>query len=377
MRYQRSTMEREAPDDAGVGAIAQNLAESSIGDVIVSDLHFDLGDLALSYMDHRGKPELRDLVAAEADGLTREDVLITTGASSALFIVATALLDAAAHAVVAFPNYVTNFDTPRTIGCGLALLEQRFEEDYRVDLARLAALITPRTRLVSLTTPHNPTGAVMSEEQLRQAIAIVERSDAYLLVDETYRDMMFGPKLPLAASLSPRVISVSAVSKAFGLPGLRIGWLVCRDRTLMETLLAAKEQIFICNSVLTEEIAFRFLSGRDARMPGIRSHIERNFGIMQQWIGGEGRLEWVAPRGGVVCFPRIKAAVALNIDRFYRTLREEHRVAIGPGDWFEVDRRNMRLGFGHPSADELTVGLQAITAALDSACDARSSKGAI
>ena len=186
-------MEKEAPDEVGAHTIAQNLAESSISDVLLSDLRFDLGSLALSYMDHRGKPELRELVAADGDGLAADDVLITAGASVALFIVATSLLDRESRAVVAFPNYVTNFDTPRTIGCDLALLELKFEENYDVDVARLATLITPATRLVSVTTPHNPTGAAMTEAQFRRTIELVEQSNAYLLVDETYRDMMAGP----------------------------------------------------------------------------------------------------------------------------------------------------------------------------------------
>ncbi len=360
-------MEREAPDEVGADTIAQNLAESSISDVLLSDLRFDLGELALSYMDHRGKPELREVIAADGEGLRADDVLVTAGASVALFIVATALLERESRAVVAFPNYVTNFDTPRTIGCDLALLELKFDERYRVDLQRLRALVTPETRLVSLTTPHNPTGAVITEGELQGAIEIVERSNAYLLVDETYRDMMPGARPPLAASLSPRAISVSCVSKAYGLPGLRIGWLICRNPGLLEPLLAAKEQICICNSILTEELAFRFLRDRSTHLPRIQRHIERNFSIMRRWITAERRLEWVEPRGGVVCFPRIVAGARIDTTRFYGLLRNTYRVAVGPGYWFEVDPRHMRLGFGHPSAAELEAGLRSISAALDDA----------
>lgn len=367
MRFRRSAMEIEAPDDVGYEAFAQNLAESAVSDVVLSNLHFDLGHLALSYMDHRGKPELRDLVAAEGEGLTRDDVLITVGAAGALFMVAVALLETGSHVVVEFPNYVTNFDTPRSIGCDVDLAERRFEEGFRLDSSRMAALITPRTRLVSLTTPHNPTGAVIDDDQLREVIALVEASDAYLLVDETYRDMAYGPQPPLAASLSPRAISVSGLSKSYGLPGLRVGWLACRDRQLMEMLLAAKEQIHICNPVVTEEIAFRFMLERDARRADIRRHITENFGIISHWIAGERRLEWVEPRGGVVCFPRVKADIAVDINRFYQVLGTTHRVVVGPGHWFEMDRRYMRIGFGYPSASGLQEGLNAITASLDEA----------
>ena len=367
MRFRRSAIETEAPDGIGCEAFAQNLAESSVSDVVLSNLHVDLGDLALSYMDHRGKPELRDLVAAEGAGLTRDDVLITVGAAGALFIAAVALLEKGSHVVVEFPNYVTNFDTPRSIGCDVDLVELRFEEGFRLDLSRLASLITPRTRLVSLTTPHNPTGAVIDEDQLREVIALIEASNAWLLVDETYRDMAFGPSPPLAASLSPRAISVSGLSKSYGLPGLRVGWLVCRDRQFMETLLAAKEQVHICSPVVTEEIAFRFLLERDARRADVRRHITGNFEVTRRWIAGERRLEWVEPRGGVVCFPRVKADIAVDMDRFYEMLGTTHRVAVGPGHWFEMDRRHMRIGFGYPSASGLQEGLDAITASLDKA----------
>ena len=205
----------------------------------------------------------------------------------------------------------------------------------------------------------------MSEMQLRRVIEIVEASGAYLLVDETYRDMVFGPKPPLAAALSRRAISVSCVSKAYGLPGLRVGWLICRDHELQETLLAAKEQICICNSVLTEELAFRFLRDRESRAPSIRQHIECNRAIMRGWMDTEPHLEWVEPQGGVVCFPRIVARQAVDIDRFYRVLRDTYRVAVGPGYWFEVDSRHMRLGFGYPSASDLDAGLRSVSAALD------------
>jgi aspartate/methionine/tyrosine aminotransferase len=286
------------------------------------------------------------------------------GASGALFIVATSLLDRGDRMVVAFPNYTTNIETPRAIGCEVERLELRFDEGFRVDVDRLEKLITPETRLVSLTCPHNPTGAVMKESELSHVIEVVERHRCYLLFDETYRDMTFGKPLPLAASLSQRAISVSSLSKTYGLPGIRLGWLICRDRSLMETFLAAKEQIHICHSVVDEEIAHKYLEKKEERLSEIKREISSKLDILKSWMNVQNDLEWHEPAGGVVCFPRVRLDIDLDLDDFYRVLNVSYRTFVGPGHWFEQDRRHMRIGYGWPTRDRLEQGLQNITRAI-------------
>ena len=131
-------------------------------------------------------------------------MLVTAGAAGALFIIATTLLEKGDHLVVVRPNYATNLETPRAIGADVSYLDLAFEYGFAVDVDRLAALMTPRTRYVSVTLPHNPTGQIMSEADLRRLVGIVEAAGCRLLVDETYREMTFGTPLPCAASLSPR-----------------------------------------------------------------------------------------------------------------------------------------------------------------------------
>jgi len=118
--------------------------------------------------------------------------------------------------------------------------------------------------------------------------------------DETYRDLTHGPTLPMAASLSPRAVSVSSMSKAYGLPGLRIGWAVCRDPQLSETLLAAKEQMFICGATIDEAIAGRVLSERDRILPPILDDARTRLGIVRDWMRSQAVFAWVEPSGGVV-----------------------------------------------------------------------------
>ena len=167
----------------------------------------------------------------------------------------------------------------------------------------------------------------------------------------------------MAAGLSERAISVSSMSKTFGLPGLRIGWIATRDPELSETLLAAKEQILITGSATDEEMAARVLAARERILPAIRERVAEHLGVVREWMAGQDTFEWVEPRAGVVCMPRFRDDVEVDVDRFYRDLLAEHGTYVGPGHWFEQPRRSFRLGFAWPEADELRRGLAGLLAA--------------
>ncbi len=366
MRYVRMPIEIESPEETGYDTIACNLAESSMRDRVLGELGLDvdLARMVLLYGDHRGHPAFRALLAAEGRCAV-DQVLLTPGAAGALFIVSTALLAPGDHLVVLRPNYATNIETPRAIGCDITYVDLSFDRGWRYDEREIAAAMTPRTRLVSITTPHNPTGVVLEAKVLDRIVALVESRGAHLLVDETYRDLSSESARPLATALSERVISVASLSKAYGLPGLRMGWLMTRDRALNERFLAAKEQIFICGAVLDEEIAWRVYQRRTEELPKIAADAARGRSVLRDWIATERRMEWVEPMGGVVAFPRIREDAGVNVGKFYRVLNGEFKTVVGPGHWFEQDDRYMRIGFGWPSADELRQGLLNISKALD------------
>lgn len=364
MKYTRMPIEIESPEQLGYDTIECNLAESSVHDAVFKDLQLNLDQLVLAYGHHLGTPALRELIAAPYTGISPDDVLITAGAAAALFIAATSLLEKEDHLIVMRPNYATNIETPKAIGCAIDYIDLSFENNFEPDLQRIEALIKPSTRYISITTPHNPTGMVISEQVLNQLVHLANKHKCYLLVDETYRDLTFGAQLPLAATLSDRVISISSVSKAYGLPGIRIGWLINKNKNLQERFLAAKEQIFLCNSVVDEEIALRFLKHKAQHMPAIREKVQRNFQILDRWMQNQPDLEWVAPKAGVICFPRLKKEVQVDLPAFYDTLYTRYKTLVGPGHWFDMDRRYMRIGYGWPTADALHKGLENITQAL-------------
>jgi aspartate/methionine/tyrosine aminotransferase len=374
MRFRRTPIEIESPEQLGYSAIEHNLAESSFSDMTLADLGIpgELGDLLLQYGDHLGSERLRAAISSGAGGVLPENVLITPGAAAALFIVASTLVEPGAHVLVCAPNYATNLETPRAIGADVETIDLRFEESWQLDPARIATALRPDTRLVSITYPHNPTGSMISAEVLASLVGIVDRHPtARLLVDETYRELAYEATLPPAATLSERVVAVSSMSKTYGLPGLRIGWLTCRDSDLMETFLAAKEQIFITGAVLDEELAARVLERRAEILPTIRRTVGEHLDLVCEWIRDNEFFEWVEPRAGVVGFPRLRPAVPVDVDRFYRDLLETHGTYVGPGHWFDQDRRYFRLGFAWPTTDHLRSGLEALNLAARGAVSVR------
>jgi aspartate/methionine/tyrosine aminotransferase len=367
MKYRRMPIEIESPEQMGYQYLDCNLTESSFADALFGDIDLNLHDLALCYGNHMGKPELRDLIAADSRVLRADDILITAGAAAGLFIISTSLLHAGDHLLVVKPNYATNIETPRAIGAHVDFLELKFEEGFALNCDFIEKSMTPETRLVSLTFPHNPTGSTITRNELERIIDLIESRNAVLLCDETYREMSFHETLPFAAEISPCAISVSSLSKTYGLPGIRIGWIGCRNQELMETFLAAKEQIMICNSVVDEEIAFRFLQKKKERLTHILMKIGCHFQIVRDWMDSERNLEWVQPSGGAVCFPRIQPAINIDVERFYRLLNAKYKTFVGPGHWFEMDRRYMRIGYGWPDTAQLQRGLENISRALEEA----------
>ncbi|WP_199766678.1 pyridoxal phosphate-dependent aminotransferase [Paracoccus denitrificans] len=357
-------IEIESPEQLGYHTIRRNLSESSVADRRLRDLNVDLGDVLLCYGDHRGSIDLRDTVAGFGKGLEPDDVLITAGASSALFIVATSLLDADGHIVVVRPNYATNIETPRAIGCDITYIDLDFDAGFRLDIDRIEAAIRPETRYVSLTYPHNPSGVMISEAELREVVALVERKGCLLLFDETYREMTFGAMLPLAASLSPRAISISSLSKTYGIPGIRIGWLICGDPELMQLFLAAKEQIGISGSMIDEYVGYIALRQREKWLEANDLRIREGFEIVRQWIARDDLVEWVEPQGGCVCLPRIRPDVKVDLPGFYKSLYTNHGTYVGAGRWFELPDNYFRIGFGWPTLQQLSEGLDGISAAI-------------
>src|ERR1700754_3339949 len=184
MHYRRMPIEIESPEQLGYDSIRNNLSESSYTDVFFRDLKFNsnLHDLVLCYGSHAGHEGLRQLLVKNTL-LKSEDTLLTIGAAGALFIIATTLLEKEDECIVVRPNYATNIETPRAIGANIRYIDLRFEEGFALDLEKVKAAIGPKTKYISVTHPHNPTGVCLTDEEMLALGRLAEEKEIRLLVD--------------------------------------------------------------------------------------------------------------------------------------------------------------------------------------------------
>jgi aspartate/methionine/tyrosine aminotransferase len=364
-------IEKEAPEEVGA-IIKYNLSESAISDQTLESLNITIpSNSVLTYTEHKGSHKIRSIVAkASGYPITPEDVLVTAGASTSLFIITTALVGPNDHVIVTRPNYATNLEIPRSIGCNISFIDLEFESQFHLEIERVAAAIRPGvTKLISICSPNNPTGTMCSASELEALALLAKENNCYLLVDETYADLDYAASeknpAPRAACLGDHIITVSSMSKAYGVPGIRVGWLTTINPTLQETFLAAKEQISISGSVLDELIAEQILARRDTLLPATIADMRRRKDLVAGWVEKHSDLvDWVRPEAGVMCFIKIKKEPEGGIEAFYKLLLDHHGVYIGRGTWFERDDCFFRLGYGWPTWEELETGLDKIAQAL-------------
>ena len=343
--------------------------ELTLGDLLSADEIAALSQVPLGYGSSAGAPELRQLIA-DRSGVTPDEVLLTTGAASSLFLLGLLFGDADSEIVVVRPSFPPMFDALRGINARIATVQLRFADGYRLDPTVLRDALSANTRLVMLASPHSPSGVVMSREDIEQTLAVIEQvcPDAYLLVDEIYRDATHGqaPVPPSSAALSPKVITCSSLSKAHGAPGLRIGWMTVRDTDLYGQLRLARFNSAVSCGTLDEVLAARVLQRAESILAPRRTLLADALAVVEDWLATQhGDLRWVRPDAGAFCCVELDpdAFPDARVERFYAEL-SERSTAVAPGEWFGDDRRVFRLGFGYEPLDKLGAGLDVITQAL-------------
>ena len=361
MWFKRMTLEEWFDDHQY--QIDHDIGESAVKFLTVGDLGVDLQQVQLRYGYHLGRPDLRACIAEQYPGFSGEDIIVTTGASEAIFSIVATAVQPGAHVIVEHPNYPSLYTVPRGLGCDVTLFSLSFENAFRPDLSKLRDMITPKTKLMSFTHPNNPTGSMVSEEQLQALVDLADELDVLLLFDETYREMDFAHSLPPAATLSDRVISISTMSKCYGLPGIRVGWIATKNRSVLDSVLTVREHVSITNNAVGEEIALRVLQQKEAFLQRARAHIEKNRRIVSDWMEDQEDFEWVYPEAGVVSLPRIKSHVQVDPEELYRLLAVKYRTFTVPGRCFEMENRYFRLGFG-ATHEEIEAGLHCVSSAL-------------
>ncbi len=351
-----------------------DLAESvgpdlQLGDLLGPDVLQELETLPLGYRTAAGDPALRAALA-ELHGVTAEDVVVTAGGMQVLFLSAFILCDPGDEVVTTRPLFPNAHNSLLAVGAKVTELPLSFDQGYRLDVAALTAALTPKTRLVGLATPQNPSGVAISRETLRQVLNAMAAvcPEAILLVDETYRDAAYGEDAvaPSAVGLSEQVLVCGSLSKCHGAPGLRIGWAVTRHAALREQLVLGKFNTVISLPALDEVLALKVLAGREAIIGQRRRHLAEGLARVEAWVAAEQDLvEWVRPDAGALCCLRLRSEQfsAAAVADFIAACQHEE-VRLGDGRWFGEPAGVFRLGFGLLSMAELDAGLAALSKAL-------------
>lgn len=324
--------------------------------------------MPIGYGTSRGDPALRAAIAARC-GVDYAEVLITQGAAMALFLTNFELCGPGDEIVVATPCYPPAIDALRATGAAIRPLEISFASGFQLDNQALSQVLSPRTKLVSLASPQNPSGVSLSRENLEAVIELVaaQAPSAYVIVDETFREATYGrSSQPSVAGLSDRIVTMASISKAHGAPGLRIGWLTCRDKELYERLRIAKTNTVISASVVDEALAVSLFHKLDPIMEKRGEALSKAFKILESWVTDHGNLiDWVKPDAGALCCLRLPERVFSDaaVERFYQ--RQEHYdLQISDGRWFGEEQRVIRIGFGYLPPDRLSEALAALHQAL-------------
>lgn len=345
-----------------------DIGSSGVEDYSMAELRHLLGisleDLdGVVFHDSRtlGGPELRQAIADRWGGGQVERAIVTHGATEANFLVMNALLERGDEVVVLDPLYQQLYSIAEALGCLLHRWPLRFEHGFVPDLDDARQLIGPRTRMVVVNFPHNPTGATLTLEQQRELIRICSRAGAYLVWDMAFGDLTYGdPALPDPGLSYERAVSMGTLSKAYGLPGLRLGWCLAAPEVL-ERFIRIRDYLTLHLSPLVELIAQRAIENGDLLLEPRRRQAHRNREIVGRWIEDQqGQVEWVPPAGGVASFPRLNGVS--DVVAFCRRLVQAEQVLLVPGVCFGSPQ-HVRLGFGSSTGD-LEEGLRRLSRAL-------------
>ena len=317
---------------------------------------------SLGYTETWGAPDLRAAIAATYDTMAKDNILTLAGAGEGLYALARVLLGPDDHAIVPTPNYQSAETVPAAI-CDTTGVPIRIDGDkWRLDIDAIKNAIRPNTRLISLNFPHNPTGALMPRADLDALITLARADGIYILCDEVYRGVELDPNLqmPQIADVYERGISLNVLSKAYGLPGLRIGWLASPDRDVLQRVERYKHYLSICNAAPAERLGVIALAAREQIFARNRALLRRNLTAFEALLADfPGLIDFAPPEGGCVAYPRYTGPG--TVETFCSDLIENHGILLLPAALYRsdlgatpTDRFRIGLGRDRAVADGIT-----------------------
>lgn len=318
----------------------------------------------LGYTETYGAPDLREAIAGTFMRQSADDILCFAGASEGIFAANTVLLEKDSHAIVVTPNYQSHETMPLAI-CEVTGVPLDPNDNWSLDINRIAAAIRPNTKLVTINFPHNPTGAILPLERYRALIALCRTHGIYILHDEIFNGLgaSDAEHLPYIADEYERGLSLGVMSKSYGLPGLRVGWIACQDREVLSKMERLKHYLSICNSGPSERLTMIALNNREKILARNCAIVDENLPKWDAFFARHSDLfEWQRPDGACMGFPRYKGSD--GVEAFCASLVEESGVLFLPSTIYSSElgptpTDRFRLGFGRRNLDEGIAALDA------------------
>ena len=346
-----------------------NIAETCVDSISMNELFELTGEdkteflnrlcaRRLSYGDIEGLPEFRKGVCGLYKTLTIENIVPTHGASGANHHVFYSLISPGDRVVSIMPTYQQLYSIPESYGADVQILHLSKENNYLPDLEKLRRLVTPETKMICINNPNNPTGALMSEQMLREIVDIARSADAWILCDEVYRHLSQEDGwCPSIVDLYEKGISVSSMSKVFSLAGLRLGWIATHDMSVVKSCLSHRDYNLVSCGVFGEMLAAAALKHRDKLLERSRKIVRENLQILDDWVGSEPHISYVKPKAGTTAL--VYYDLYISSYEFCEEMYKKTGAFVTPGDCFEVPH-SMRIGYAYGKQD-LIDGLKAIS----------------
>jgi aspartate/methionine/tyrosine aminotransferase len=316
-----------------------------------------LVDLHLGYTETWGAPSLREAIAKTYDNISADNLVCFAGAEEGVYAAMRVLLQSGDHAIVVVPNYQAAETLPLDI-CEVSGVQLDPANNWHLDLDDIRNAIRPNTKLISVCFPNNPTGAIIDDDDYVELIEICRTHGLYLFSDEVYRllELDETKRIDQAADVYEKALSLNVMSKAYGMPGLRIGWIATQDREVLNKLEQYKHYLSICNSAPSERLAEIALSVREKLLEKNRRLMADNIKKLDAFFADYPDLfEWHHPDGGCIAFPRFTGYD--SVDKFCSDLVEQSGVLLLPASVYrselmQAPTDRFRIGFGRDNMDE-------------------------
>jgi aspartate/methionine/tyrosine aminotransferase len=303
-------------------------------------------NLSLAYTETAGHPLLRQAIAGLYKKIASEHVLVLAP-EEGIFIALQAMLKPGDHVVAIWPGYQSLHEIPSKLGCTLSFWKPEKKNYPRFSITRLKTLLRPETRLLISNFPHNPTGALLDQADFEELVHIAAVRGLTVLSDEMYRFLEYESQdcRPGLCDLLPKAVTLGGLSKGFGLPGLRMGWLATQDHKLFLKMAAWRDYTTICNSAPSEILGLIALRNREKITSRHRKMILANLDLLDRFFERhEDRFEWYRPRAGSIALPALKGK--RDAGSFCADLVKKQGVLLVPGKVFGCEANRFRIGFG-------------------------------